>query len=272
MRVDEAGAELDELDVHGIIYTGRITLKVRTGTLKGSLLFIVVKTDIIGIIHASTTEVHTVVLTNTRLEGFTEPVGVSIIHKMVFTVSTLAISTRKSRDTDILSSNAEILTVLLGIGQVVDILLNLVDTEVAFVVHLQRLLFLTALGRDDNHTIGGTRTIDSTCRSVLQHLDGLNIVRREIANRGTHGHAVDDIQRSLVSVQGTDTTDTNQWVGTGLSVRGNLHTGYLTFQHRGDIGVRHALQLIGIHNRYRTGQVGLLLNTITHNDHLVEHL
>ena len=35
--------------------------------------------------------------------------------------------------------------------------------------------------------------------------------------------------------------------------------------------MRHALQLIGIHDRYRTRQVGLLLSTVTHDDHLIKH-
>ena len=271
MRIDKTGAELHELDVHGVVHAGRVTLEIRTGTLKGSLLLIVVKTDIIGIVDTATTEVHTVVLTNARLEGFTEPVGVGIVHKMVFPVCTQTVTTG-NRNTGILGGNAKILTVLLGICQVVDILLNLVYTEITFIIDLQRLFFLTVLGRDNHHTIGSTRTVDSTGRSILQHLDGLNVVRREITDGSAHGNTVDDVQRGLVSVQRTDTTDTDQRVGTRLTVRGDLHTGHLTFKHRRDIRMRHSLQFVGIHNRYRTSQVGLLLNTVTHNDHLIEHL
>ena len=145
MRIDKTGAELHELDVHGVVHAGRVTLEIRTGTLKGSLLLIVVKTDIIGIVDTATTEVHTVVLTNARLEGFTEPIGVGIVHKMVFPVCTQTVTTG-NRNTGILGGNAKILTVLLGICQVVDILLNLVYTEVTFIINLQRLFFLTVLG------------------------------------------------------------------------------------------------------------------------------
>ena len=35
--------------------------------------------------------------------------------------------------------------------------------------------------------------------------------------------------------------------------------------------MRHTLQLIGIYDAHRTRQVGFLLHTITHYDHLVEH-
>ena len=86
VRIHKTGTELNELNVHGIVHTGRITLKIRTGTLKGSLLVIVVKTDIIGVVHTATTEIHTVVLTDTRLKGFTEPVGIGIVLEMVESV------------------------------------------------------------------------------------------------------------------------------------------------------------------------------------------
>ena len=155
VRIHETGTELNELNVHGIVHTGRITLKIRTGTLKGSLLVIIVKTDIIGIVHTATTEIHTVVLTDTRLKGFTEPVGIGIVLEMIESVRTLAIAAR-NRDTGILGCDAEILTILCSVCQVVDILLNLVYTKVAFVVNLQGLLFLTALGRDDHHTVSST--------------------------------------------------------------------------------------------------------------------
>ena len=270
VRIDQTGTELHELSVHRIVHTGSITLKVRTSALESTLLLEIVKTNIIGIINTTTAQVHTMVLADTGLEGLTQPVGIGAVLEMIVTVRTLGITTGNG-DTGILSSDAKITAVLLCISQVIDILLNLINTEVTLIVHLQLLLLLTTLSRDNHHTISCTGTVDSTCRSILQHLDGLDIVWREVANRGTHGHTVDHIQRSGAT-ETTDTTDTNQWVGTGLTVRGNLHTGDLTFQHRGDIGVRHTLQFVGIHDRHRTRQVGFLLNTITYNHHLLKHL
>ena len=227
MRIDETGTELDKLSIHGVVHTSSITLKVRTSALESTILLEIVKTNIIGIINTTTAQVHTMVLADTGLEGLTQPVGISAVLEMIVTVSTLGITTGNG-DTGILSSDAKIAAVLLCISQVVDILLNLVNTEVTLIVYLQRLLLLTTLGRDDHHTVSSTRTVDSTCRSILQHLDGLDIVWREVADRGSHGHTVDHIQRSGTA-ETTNTTDTNHWVGAGLTVRGDLYTSHLTF-------------------------------------------
>ena len=194
MRVHEAGAELDELHVHRVVHAGRITLKVRTCALERSFLIEIVKTDIIGIVGTATAQVHAVVLTDTCLEGLVEPVGVRVVAEVVVAVAALAVASGNG-NTGIFSGNAEIAAVLVGIHHVVDILADLVDTEVALVVHLQRLVFLTALGRDDHHTVSSTRTVDGTCRCVLQHLDGLDVVWREVADGRTHGHTVDDVKR-----------------------------------------------------------------------------
>ena len=175
MRVDEACTELDELDVHCVVHTGGITFKVRTSALERTFLIIVVKTNIIGIISTTTAEVHTVVLANTRLEGFIEPVCIRIIAEVVFSVSAKAIASR-NRNTGIFCCNAKILAVLIGIHDVVNILLDLINTKVTLIIYFQRLILLTALCGDDNHTVSSTRTVDGTGRSILQHLNGLDIV------------------------------------------------------------------------------------------------
>ena len=216
------------------------------------------------------TQVDAVVLTDTRLEHLAQPVGVGIIEETINAVLSLGVTTRQWRHR-IVGSLTQIVTVLSRIHYVVDTLLNLVYTKVALIVDLQRLVFLTALRCDDHHTVSSTRTVDSTCRSVLQHLNGFDVIRREVADRRTHGYTINHIQRSLVTIQRTNTTDTNRRIGTWLTVRSDRHTSHLTFEHRGDVGVRHALQFIGIHDRHGTRQVGLLLNTVTHDDHLLKH-
>ena len=161
MRINEAGAELDELNIHSVVHTSCITLKVRTCALERTFLIIVVKTDVIGVVGTTTAQVDTVVHTSTCLESLVEPVGICFVTEVIETVTTFAIATRNG-DTSILSSNTEIAAVLLSIHHIVDILSDLVDTEVALIVYLQRLLFLTALGSDDHHTVSSTRTVDST--------------------------------------------------------------------------------------------------------------
>ena len=125
---------------------------------------------------------------------------------MVVAVTAEAVATRYG-DTGILSGNAEVAAVLSGIHHVVDILPDLVYTEIALVVYLQRLVLLTTLRGDDHHTVSSTGTVDGTSGSILQHLDRLDIVWREVADGRTHGHTVDHIQRCRAA-EATDTTDT----------------------------------------------------------------
>ena len=155
MRIDEACAELDELCVHGVVHTCCEALVVRTCTLEGSLLVEVVEADVISIVGTATAQVHVVVLADTRLEHFVEPVGVRTVHEVVLAVFAQAVATRKRRAA-VQASLTEVVAVLVGIHQVVSAAGNLVNTEVALVVNLQRLVFLTILRRDDDHTVSST--------------------------------------------------------------------------------------------------------------------
>ena len=101
----------------------------------------------------------------------------------------------------------KIITILVGIHNVVCATGNPVNAKISLIVHLQGLIFLTALRRDDYHTVGSTGTVDSTCRSIFQNLNGFNVVRRKVTDGRTHRHTVNDIERSSTSER-TDTTDT----------------------------------------------------------------
>ena len=74
------------------------------------------------------------------------------------------------------------------------------------------LALLSFLGGDENHTIGGTCTIDGTRGSVFQHFNRLDV-------RGVHafhtvlvgGHTVYNIKRSVpVGINGAVTTNTDE--------------------------------------------------------------
>ena len=88
VRINKTGTELHELCIHRVVNTSSITLEVWTSTLEGTLLIIVIKTYIIGIINTTTTQVHAVVLTDTCLESLSQPVGISIITEVIVTIST----------------------------------------------------------------------------------------------------------------------------------------------------------------------------------------
>ena len=269
MRINETGTELNELRIHRVVHTSSETLIVRTCTLECTTLLEVVQTYIISIVCTTTTEVNIVVLADTCLEYLIKPVGIRVILELVGIIRNLAITTRK-RCTRISGCLTQIGAVLICVHHIIHTARDNINTEVTLVVDLQRLILLTTLSRDDNHTVSSTRTVDSTSRSILQHLDCLDIIRREVADRSTHRHTVDDIQRSCATER-TDTTDADCRICTRLAIRCNLHTSYLTFQHRGNIRVRYTLQFISVYNRYRTCQVGLLLSTITYDNHLLKH-
>ena len=156
------------------------------------------------------------ILAGTSLEYLVKPVCIGCIHKVIFAILAETISTRQL-GIRVLASLSKILAILVGIHHVIYIARNLVNTEVTRVVHLQRLVFLTILGSDDNDTIRSTRTIDGTRRSILQNLNGLDIIRREVTDSGTHWHTIDDIKRSCATER-TDTTNSHTRICTRLTV------------------------------------------------------
>ena len=71
------------------------------------------------------------------------------------------------------------------------------------------LTHLTLLRGNEDNTVGGTSTIDSTRGSILQHLDTLNIARvHALHTILVSRHAIDNIEGFRV-VDRTDTTNAN---------------------------------------------------------------
>ena len=173
------------------------------------------------------------VLADTRLEHFLKPVGVGIILEVVATILAHLVAAWEC-SARVGTSLTDIVAILLSVHNVVCATWYNVGTKVARVVHLERLVLLTILCCDDNHTVCCTRTINSTSRSILKNLDSFNIVRREVAYGGTHWHTVDNIKR-ICATERTDTTNTYLWVGTRLTVGCNLYTGNLTLKHCRDV-------------------------------------
>ena len=216
MRVNHAGTELYELGVHSVVDTGSITLVVRACTFQGTLLVIVVERYIISTVRATTAEGYVVVLADTGLEYLVKPICVGFVLEMIHSILAHLVTARQ-RSVGILASLTQVVAILVSVHYIIYIARNLVNTKVTRVVHLQRLVFLTILGSDDNDTIGSTRTVDGTRRSILQNLDGLDIIRREVTDSGTHWHTVDDIKRSCATER-TDTTNSHTRICTRLTV------------------------------------------------------
>ena len=134
------------------------------------------------------------------------------------------------------------------------------------------LAVLTLLRGDDDHAVGGTRTIDTGRRGILQHLNRLDVGRVQRVQVLRRGHTVDDVER----VAGVHRTHTAHADGRTATARGSIghdvDTGQLALH--GVQHVRIALRdgTFHVHHRHGTCQVGLALYLITRDDHLGEFL
>ena len=70
---------------------------------------------------------------------------------------------------------------------------HLLPRIVGIVGHLS-LALLAALGRDEDNAVGTARTVDGRRRSVLEHVDGLDVGRRDVADV-VDGETVNDVER-----------------------------------------------------------------------------
>ena len=111
---------------------------------------------------AATGEIHIVILTDTCFEYFFKPVGIGVVLEMIFSGGTVQLVTAGQRSVGVGTCLTDVLAVLVGIHYIIDITGDIVHTHVAIVVYFQRLVFLTAFGSDDDHTVGGARTVDGS--------------------------------------------------------------------------------------------------------------
>ena len=135
---------------------------------------------------------------------------------------------------------------------------------------MHTLSTIAALCGNHNHTVGTTSTVDGCCRSVLQHLDRLDIVRVEKVEVA-HCHAVYNVERTCRSIDGSDTTDDNAHLTTRLTcIAEDVDTSSLTLQTVKGVE-RLLLDDVGtLSVRYRTCKVGLTHCTVTYYYQLVK--
>ena len=118
MRVNSTGAELDELSVHGVVNTGCVTGEVWTSAFYGSFLLEIVETNIVSVVTASTAEVYIMILANTCLEHFLEPIGIGVIHELVGSISAKTVASRNRR-VRVYACLPNILAILTGIHYII---------------------------------------------------------------------------------------------------------------------------------------------------------
>ena len=141
--------------------------------------------------------------------------------------------------------------------------------QITVVVNLS-LTCLCTLCRDEDNTICTLRTVDSCRRSILQHSDVLNIVRRNIADARSL-ETIHNVQWRVITRDGTTTTHANQHFSVWRTVgRGDTHTGQLTAQCLRYTWNRHLHDVLTSYCSHRTRQVLLANCTVTNHYHVVQ--
>ena len=150
---------------------------------------------------------------------------------------------------------------------------GLVPSKVIAVIDGHLIGRLGALGLNQDDTEGSTRTIDGGRGSILQYRDALDVLRiqeRDIIVRNSIDH--NQGVAHFTVAQGSDTTDAHRSSFVDVTRGGgDSQTRNSSLQRLGHILLRTTFHgLAQINRGYSTGQVRLLLRTITYNHHFVE--
>ena len=116
------------------------------------------------------------VLTCSHLEYCVKPICIYVVaffEEILVGRSVVACGESRAR---IFGGCLDVLHKLVGLHHVVDVLINIVDAEVAGVIDFDGLVFLALLCGDDYHAVCCTRTVNCCCGCVLQNLDGCDVV------------------------------------------------------------------------------------------------
>ena len=116
--------------------------------------------------------------------------------------------------------------------QHVELVGKLAEAHIGVKRHLSFALHaLATLGRDEYHTVGTPGTVDGGGRSVLQHVDALNVGGVEAGHTVLCGETIYHIKRLIALSNGDTATHTNGSLCTRLTVGlYNLHTRHASGQ------------------------------------------
>ena len=153
------------------------------------------------------------------------------------------------------------------------------DRERAAVVHLHASR-LSLLGGNDDNTIGGTRTVNSSSRGIFQNRKRLDVIgvdgRERIAHTFDFGvidrHPVNNDQRVVAGRHGRTSAHTDRSPGSRSAAVGNhADTCGLTHQQVGSRSSHTFYHLVRIDCHHRAGHVILLHGTITDHHRFLKH-
>ncbi len=131
--------------------------------------------------------------------------------------------------------------------------------------------FAGALGRDDDHAVGTPRAVDGGGRTVLEHVDALDLLEVDVADVGAHD-AVDDDQRTLPGGEGVgaaqhDLERSGRVAAAGI---GDRETGDLALQEPCGGGERTGVHVVAAETGDRTGQLLFGGRAVADDHHGVE--
>ena len=133
---------------------------------------------------------------------------------------------------------------------------------------------LTTLGGNHDDPVGGTRAVDSGSRGILEDVHGGDVLRIEGAQdaRSTgdsgvlDGHAIDDDQRVVTSVERSTPTDTDTTTSTWRAVRGDLYPSDLPYEEVTSCRDSSLLEVLLVNTGYGTREVLLLHRAVADDD------
>lgn len=158
-----------------------------------------------------------------------------------------------------------------GTGVEIEIALDGLRPGVGIDIH-GGLSLCTFFGGNEDDAVAGTRTIDSLCGSVFEHLDRLDVLGIEIVDV-VHGCSVHDVERCVAAREGFLTTDDDVGLpARACAVLGNDYAGSLPAQHLGNTACGYGVDIICLDGSDGACEVGAFLRAIADHDDLVERL
>ena len=149
---------------------------------------------------------------------------------------------------------------------------DVVECCIAIVGHVGSLI-TTVFGSDDDHTIGGLRTVDGCGCSIAKHINAFDIVgrhHRDVNTRNTIYHV--ERLHGITRTQRGSTTECNGGSAVRIGRRRNDQSGNLTLQHLTRIGEHTLVQVFSLDGGDGRGNVLTLHRAITDDHDFVQQL
>ena len=234
---------------------------VERGALDGSLLVVIVETEVVGGCLAAARNRKIIVLETAVLRHGILPVG-------RFAAAELA-QFRRSPGIGLPGGFDQVVILLSGhhVLLVHELLYAARDVE-----RYAGLSCRTSFGGDEYDAVRAARSVNRGRGSVLQHLDGLDIAGRKILQTTLHRHTVHNVKRFRPSVDRAGATDQNAGIGSGFHIAlRDLYASRRTLQSGRNHSDLAVFEHIGLDGGHRARQIALFGRPVT-DDHYIVHV